>query len=144
MSELDECLNKWLDDDRMVRSLCETVAMNSPGAAAAMALVLKTYNARVESIEMLRVQVGRTEMALDQAESRCLTLEGAKDSLRARLERVRVAYDRWSRNASPSGEFEAEMRAALGPEPAPTLEALDEGWTALHRAIDEDAVPDPE
>lgn len=50
MSDID----KLLDDDRMVRGMCETVAMNSPGAAAAMQLVLKTYNAKVELLDRAR------------------------------------------------------------------------------------------
>lgn len=118
MSDID----KLLDDDRMVRGMCETVAENSPGAAAAMALVLATYNAKVAALEMLRIQVGRTEMALEHATARCMDLEGGKDALRATIARVRAIAE------SSAGIVAEAVRVALRPP-----DELPEHWKAFYR-----------
>lgn len=92
------------DADGCPMSLGEILAGTAPAPAQAREDRLQRPVTAHLPIEYWGVNV---RAALDRGKKAEATLEG-----------VRVAYDRWQRNDSSSGEFEFEMRAALGSDPA--------------------------
>lgn len=96
---------------------------------------------KILDLEQVKLLIAELQERAEKAEIRVGELAGrlsnqayATRMAEATLERVRVAYGRWSRNASPSGEFEAEMRAALGSDPA--QKGMNETEPSLVRPVD--------